>query len=106
MLRRRGLAVAAGCVVASVFVLAAAAAPGDRDPTFGVDGIVRPSVGATMLYALAVQADGKILAAAGGSDVKLVRLQTDGDPDPAFGDGGVVRTDLGGSDTPYAIAVQ
>jgi uncharacterized delta-60 repeat protein len=58
-----------------------------------------------VIAALAVQEDGRILAAGssfspvgGGNDFALVRFLPDGSLDPSFGTGGVVLTDLGGSD--------
>lgn len=75
---------------------------GSLDTTFGTGGIVMTDMnrfGAA--FALAVQADGKIVAAGtGNSDVKmfnfaLVRYNTDGSLDPMFGNGGIVLTGLG-----------
>jgi uncharacterized delta-60 repeat protein len=63
-------------------------------------------------FAVAVQADGKVLVAgragaAVGGDFGLLRLNADGTPDSTFGNAGVVTLDMGSSfDSAYAILVQ
>src|SRR6266487_2601249 len=88
---------------------------GTLDPTFGAGGQVLTDLGGAGrydgAYAVAVEPDGKILAAgfsdAGGStDFAVVRYDGDGTLDPAFGAGGQVLTNFGGSDYAYAVAVQ
>jgi uncharacterized delta-60 repeat protein len=71
------------------------AAPGDLDPTFGIGGVVATDFGAGQV---AIQRDGKIVAAGGG----LARYNADGTLDPTFGTGGEVTTDFGATD----VAVQ
>src|SRR6188508_712768 len=107
---------------ALVLALAALAAPGDLDPTFGTNGrvILSPGV-SSFATAAAVQPDGKILLggavndfepppppppAPGGwlrassSDFLAVRLNPDGSLDPSFG-GGAVRTSIDLADSNY-----
>jgi uncharacterized delta-60 repeat protein len=60
-------------------------------------------------WALAVQPDGKLVAATSDEatgDVALVRLLGDGSLDPTFGVAGVRTLDLGGFDLPGPILVQ
>lgn len=118
----------AACAIALVLALAALAAPGDLDPTFGVNGRVVLSPGVeSYATSAAVQPDGKILFAglvddrepppppppapqglcASNGDFLAVRLNADGSPDSSFA-GGAVRTpiDLGNSryDVAWAVA--
>jgi uncharacterized delta-60 repeat protein len=86
--------------------------PGSLDTSLA-GGRVVMNVGASddYAYAMAVQADGKILIAGRVADnlgdFAVVRLERDGTPDATFGDGGKVTTPVGsGSDTAYAVAVQ
>ena len=71
------IGVAAACLAA--IPLAASAAPGELDSTFGTDGIVTTVVGtgADIAQAVAVQSDGKVVAAgrcyAGSLDFCLAR---------------------------------
>lgn len=99
------------------------AAPGDLDPTFGGGGKVttpiftQASDGATV-YAVAVQPNGKIVAAgsafrapqngaSSGSDFVLARYNINGSLDTSFGGVGKVTKDIGGGqDYAYAVVVQ
>lgn len=99
------------------------AAPGDLDPTFGGVGKVttpfstQPGDGATV-YAVAVQPNGKIVAAgaafrslqsgaSSGSDFALARYNINGSLDTSFGGAGKVTKDIaGGEDYAYAVVVQ
>ena len=79
----------------------ATAADGDLDPVFGIGGQVRTDFfGFDGAFALAIQADGKTVAAGFAMDanfepiVALIRYQTDGTPDPTFGNGGKVAVEL------------
>jgi uncharacterized delta-60 repeat protein len=87
---------------------------GSLDPSFGGDGIVTTDIGPGLGgfppalaipgivfeagQALAIQADGRIVVAgygptaAGGTDIAIVRYNTDGSLDTTFGTGGVVTT--------------
>lgn len=100
----------------SDFALARYEATGSLDTTFGTGGKVITSIGPTYydsVYALALQADGKIVA--GGRSYEsvkdthfaLVRYNPDGSLDSSFGSGGKVVTDFGpGYDQVYALLVQ
>lgn len=69
---------------------------GSLDPAFGTGGIVKTDLGGTeSCVAIAVQTDGKILAAGShstGLDQRMVlaRYDASGNLDPGFGSGGVV----------------
>jgi uncharacterized delta-60 repeat protein len=77
---------------------------GSLDPSFGGDGIVTTGFGPTeegdAAFAVALQPDGKIVAAGQAgptfspADFALARYESDGDLDPTFGEGGLVRTTL------------
>ncbi len=98
---------------------------GSLDDSFGSDGKVVMSIGPgdDIVQAVAIQPDGKIVAAGYSDDGKivaagysdsgsnndfaLVRCNTDGTLDTSFGPGGVVTTDFGGTgDYGRAVAVQ
>ena len=79
-------------------------ADGSLDPTFGTAGMVltQASTGHDQAYAVALQADGKIVVAGFGKsgtgttrDALLVRYNEDGSLDPGFGIGGIVLSTLG-----------
>ncbi|HEY2599991.1 MAG TPA: hypothetical protein VGI67_00435 [Thermoleophilaceae bacterium] len=95
---RRGLILAVFAVAALCSVSIALAASGDPDPSFDGDGKVilglgtdNPGVG------VAVQSDGKILVAGGGSgnSLRVSRLNTDGSIDTSFGTNGSSDFDFG-----------
>jgi uncharacterized delta-60 repeat protein len=95
-----GKLVAAG-VAGSDFALARYLPDGTLDAGFGTGGIVRtgfPGVFFAEAHALAVQADGKLVAAgsAGAAAFALARYNPDGTLDPGFGTGGIVTTAFGG----------
>ncbi len=89
-------------------------ADGILDTSFGTNGIARLNVGGGIQHlgsAVAIQADGKILAAGGtfiGSnyDIAMLRYDTAGVLDPEFGNAGVIIIDLGGSQSLRDIAFQ
>lgn len=91
-----------------------ASADGVLDPTFGVGGRVITNVGPRDgATAIAIQTDGKILAAGttstplGESDFLLGRYLSNGALDTTFGNGGLVRTEFGiTSEYATAIAIQ
>jgi uncharacterized delta-60 repeat protein len=97
-----------------LFLAAAAAAasgPGSLDPSFGGGRIITPfSGGGDAARAVAVQPDGKVVAAgdngAGSGDFALARYLADGSLDASFGSGGRVTTDFGFSETARGVAVQ
>ena len=82
------------------------AAPGDLDPSFGSGGIVLPLN--LYAYAIAIQPDGKIVAAGEiGNTFAVARYNADGTPDSTFGSGGRVITAFGsGGSIATAIAIQ
>src|SRR5262245_4335393 len=87
------------------------AAPGDLDPTFGSGGAAILAVGVhSSADALAVQSDGKILAAGyifdGSLGMAIIRLDSTGALDPTFGSGGVVSLPAGIQAIAHAIAIQ
>ncbi len=91
---------------------------GSLDATFGTGGKVTTDTssqtnGGDGVFALAIQSDGKIVAAGlasdGGinSDFAVVRYNTDGSLDSTFGTGGKETTTItGGSDSAYALGIQ
>lgn len=86
---------------------------GTLDAAFGVDGKVTTGFGArgASAFGLAIQVDGKIVAAgsAGTQNSKfaLTRYNPDGSLDVTFGDGGRVTTSLtDGSDRAAHVAIQ
>jgi uncharacterized delta-60 repeat protein len=115
------------CAFVLALAVAAFAAPGDLDPTFGTNGRVDVSPALeSVATAAAVQPDGKIVLAGwadevvppppppslperlvgSNADFLTVRLGPHGSLDPSFGSGGVVRTplDLGNSNRDHAWA--
>ncbi|MEU0401486.1 calcium-binding protein [Streptomyces sp. NPDC006197] len=110
-----GKIIAAGRTGAT-FALARYDSDGSLDTTFDTDGKVTPDFGAgSAARALAVQADGKIVAAGealGGApdnpDFGLARYNSDGSPDLAFGTDGEVTTEFisGTGERANGVAVQ
>ncbi len=82
------------------------------DATFGTDGKVITAVGpaASNLNSIAIQPDGKIVAAGftdgNGRQFALARYQADGSLDNTFGDNGTVITSVGRASGAYAVALQ
>ena len=95
---------------------AARTAPGDLDPTFGNDGVVRTELTPAEDdgYTVTIQPDGKIVVAGEmgtfgpNPRMAIVRYETDGSLDPSFGDGdGKVSIDFTPfDDFPYAVRIQ
>jgi uncharacterized delta-60 repeat protein len=119
---QRAKAGVAGLAAALLAVAAApaAAAPGDLDPTFSVDGWDTPSISMTD-YAedVAIQPDGKIVAigrrrnpSPSPSEFSVVRYLRDGTLDSGFGTAGKVGVSFatgspGGTNVdPAAVAIQ
>jgi uncharacterized delta-60 repeat protein len=98
----------------SDFALVRYRVDGRPDPSFGRDGEVftdLASSGDDRVEAIAIQADGKIVAAGsriadGDGDFALARYNADGTLDRSFGSGGVVLTSLGSSSHEGAFAVR
>ena len=94
------------------FALARYNPDGSLDPTFGGDGRITTDFtgGEDVAYGLAVQLDGKIVAAgtAGGyAKFALARYNADGSLDATFGGDGKVTTDFtAGGDYAYGMAIQ
>ncbi len=93
-------------------------ADGSVDPTFGNAGTVVTNIGSNddQAYAIALQSDGKIVAAGRRGiqiepsqqrkgNVALARYNPDGSLDATFGDGGKVINDFGQGLESYAIAL-
>lgn len=97
-----------------VFLPTVNAAPGDLDTTFSQDGILSVPIGAQgfgAAQAVAVQADGKIVAAGvksvgivGGYEFAVVRSNPDGSLDTSFDGDGIVITPNG--EIAYTVAIQ
>ena len=99
----------------SDFILVRYNSDGTPDPGFGGGSPVTTDFfgGDDFPAALALQSDGKIVAAGaagggiGGFDFALARYNSDGSPDATFGIGGKVTTDfLEGLDSAHSIVVQ
>ena len=104
------LALSMSCLMVST----ALALPGDLDTSFGGTGIVITDIGSSAGFAesVAVQPDGKIIAAGHSedgatSDFALVRYNTDGTLDTTFGGDGIVTTDISSDhNASYSVFVQ
>jgi uncharacterized delta-60 repeat protein len=82
-------------------------ADGSLDPGFGTGGVVETDFGGEAeAYAIAVQPDGKIVAAGEAEEVvALARYHPDGTLDATFGAGGLVRTPIVEPGIDYAEAL-
>jgi uncharacterized delta-60 repeat protein len=87
---------------------------GAIDTSFGSAGVVKLDLAGTsdVANALAIQPDGKLLAAGAAGDATtgrnfaLVRLNSDGSPDTGFGTNGVVTDDFSGDlDEAFGVAM-
>lgn len=88
---------------------------GSLDTTFGGDGRVTTFVQYGAAYSLAIQPDGKIVAAGyscfscgepGWGAFSVIRYNTDGSLDTTFDSDGIVETVISGIDIAYSVAVQ
>jgi len=115
-LQQDGKIIVAGTdVTKSIFVVARFTKNGKPDSSFGLYGIVTTKLnkrtpGVTRV-AVAVQADGKIIAAGTASnglnyDFAMVRYNENGKRDSSFGIDGKVITDLGSRDVGGSVAIQ
>jgi len=106
--------VAAGITNNSDFALARYNPDGSLDTTFSGDGLLTTDFGNNedRAYAVALQADGKIVATGNASigitnDFALARYNPDGSLDTTFDTDGLLTTDFGNSeDRAYAMALQ
>lgn len=111
--RRRSAAAAGAILLVLGISTLVEAAPGGLDPTFDGDGRATTNLSTEMAQGIAIQADGKILAAgwtivSGTQDFALARYNTNGTLDTSFGGGsGTVTTDFASrTDRAGAVAVQ
>lgn len=96
------------------FMLFRLLADGSLDPEFNIDGKVSTAIGSDddEVFALALQKDGRILAAGysskdGSRDFALARYNSDGSLDPDFGTGGMAVKSVSDSDDEITgVAVQ
>ncbi len=95
------------------FVIIRYNANGSHDPSFSDDGLVKTDIQGSgdNAFAVAVQADGKIVVAGRGSNgvtdfFALARYNTDGSLDPSFDGDGKLATGVGGISLAYALAIQ
>jgi uncharacterized delta-60 repeat protein len=101
-------------VLALLLVPSAQAKPGALDPTFGTGGTVTTAIGASSTAAaLALQPDGKLVAAGASSSsvsgpvFALARYNPNGALDSGFGSGGKVTTAFGSlGDQAFSLTVQ
>ena len=94
-----------GTASAPDFALARFHPDGTLDTSFGTGGVVVADFagGFDVIYGLAVQSDGKLVAAGtvesvDSADIAVARYLPDGDLDPTFGDGGLVTVDVAVTD--------
>jgi uncharacterized delta-60 repeat protein len=109
----RRVVVALGLLAAAVALAvgSAGATPGALDASFGSGGTVTTAIGGqAAALAVALQHDGKIVAAGPGffnTVFALARYRANGSLDASFGSAGTVTTNISpGEDKPYAIALQ
>lgn len=95
------------------FILARYNTDGTLDESFGLDGIAMTDVSVDFdkINAVAIQSDGKIVAAgytetATGKDMAIVRYMPDGGIDLTFGTNGIVITDIGSHDYIESMTIQ
>jgi uncharacterized delta-60 repeat protein len=109
-----GKIVAAGASVDNKedFALVRYNANGSLDTDFGTGGKVTTDIGSDddLANSVAIQADGKILAAGysygNNNDFALARYNADGTLDTNFGADGKVTTAIGGTDVGVSVAIQ
>ena len=105
--------VAAGSTNEEDFALVRYNSNGSLDTTFDTDGKVTTNIGGSdEAYAVALQPDGKIVAAgytyaSMSTAFALARYNSDGSLDTTgFGTGGIVTTDFGGYDYARSVVIQ
>ncbi len=103
-----GTATSGGSVVQQYWVLVRLNTDGSLDKTFGQNGIGGEefSIDNTPLNAIALQSDGKIVAAGSENGNFLVgRFTAGGELDDTFADFGTATADFGGTDSASAVAI-
>ena len=110
---RRAVIAGLACILLVAEALPARAAAGHLDPTFGGDGKVTTDMsgGFDGANAVAIQGNGKIVAAGGiggaGGRFGIARYDTDGTLDTTFGGDGIVRANFTtGEDSATGVAIQ
>jgi uncharacterized delta-60 repeat protein len=87
------------------FALARYNPDGSLDTSFDGDGVLTTPIG--VANALALQADGRLVAAGRGDDeFVLARYNPDGSLDTSFDNDGIVTTAIGSADSAWALVVQ
>ncbi len=81
---------------------------GTLDNAFGTSGVATTIIGSNAtVYGVALQVDGKIIAAGGTSTAfAIARYKTDGVIDSTFGVNGIVTTTIGTSSAAYSVLLQ
>src|SRR5205814_1829700 len=110
----RMITLVAGVALALALPVAASAASGDLDGTFGTAGKVTTDFAGNddEAHGVAVQSDGKIVAVgvaktSRSADFALARYNVNGSLDATFGTGGKVTTDFAGDDdAAHGVVVQ
>src|SRR4051794_2023403 len=102
---------AAAALAALTFSATARADAGSPDPSFGTNGVLRldPNPNQQPATGVAVQADGKLIVTAAGTNdtfARIHRRNENGTPDGDFGDRGTVTIDGTGNDRLNAVLVQ
>lgn len=98
--------------VSAIFALVRYNADGSLDASFGTGGKVITAVPYSAIYEIAIQPDGKIIAAGQSyndttyTDFTLARYNPNGALDTSFGAGGIVTTDFGIYESAYSVAIQ
>lgn len=99
--------------VSAIFALVRYNADGSLDASFGTGGKVITAVPYSAIYEIAIQPDGKIIAAGQSyndttyTDFALARYNTDGSLDTSFDGDGIVVTPIGDiSDIARGVAIQ
>jgi uncharacterized delta-60 repeat protein len=96
-LQSDGKIVAAGVAGIGTFAVVRLTSQGSLDSSFGASGMVTTDFGSqSAAYGLAVQTDGRLIAAGFAQGFALARYNTDGSLDTTFGSGGKVTTTAGG----------
>jgi uncharacterized delta-60 repeat protein len=108
--RRVLLAVSVCALALTVLVGVALGAAGDLDPSFGSGGKVTTGIGRygdDEARAVAVQGDGKIVAAGrSGQDFAVVRYNPNGTPDTTFSGDGIATVTFADASRADAVAIQ